>query len=119
VINNNNAWRSAETVRRTWLAGLLARKTPPAGALRFTFTEIGTAHWAVCHSLSQGHQLAAQLLGLGGKQAIHDALATAADGRAQVIALALILGAYEEHTSTETWRAPMDCDRCYLTALAG
>jgi ParB family chromosome partitioning protein len=119
VIENNRAWRSAETVRRTWLAGLLARKAPPAGALRFILTEIAAAHWTLCSSLGQGHQLAAQLLGLDGKHAITDALAAAADGRAQVITLALILGAYEEHTSTDTWRTPKDSDRHYLTALTG
>jgi hypothetical protein len=31
-------------------------------------------------------------------------MATASDGRAQVITLALILGSYEEHTSTDTRR---------------
>ena len=35
----------------------------------------------------------------------------------QVIGVALVLGAYEEHPSTETWRTPKDCDRRYLAAL--
>jgi hypothetical protein len=32
VIANNAAWRSAETVRREWVAGFVTRKTPPSGA---------------------------------------------------------------------------------------
>jgi ParB family chromosome partitioning protein len=31
VIESNKAWRAAEPVRREWLRGLLARKTPPKG----------------------------------------------------------------------------------------
>jgi hypothetical protein len=34
-----------------------------------------------------------------------------------VIALAMVLGAYEEHTSTETWRNLHDCDQAYLNTL--
>jgi len=32
VIESNKAWRAAEPVRREWLRGLLARKTPPKGS---------------------------------------------------------------------------------------
>jgi ParB family chromosome partitioning protein len=57
------SWRSAETVRRAWLAGLLSRKTLPPGAPQYILTEVAVAHWTLCSSLGQGHQLAAQLLG--------------------------------------------------------
>jgi ParB family chromosome partitioning protein len=59
VIANNKAWRSAETVRRAWLAQMAARKAPPPGGLRFLLAELARAHWTVCQSLGQGHQLAA------------------------------------------------------------
>ena len=112
MIASNRAWRSAETVRRQWLAQFLARKSLSKGALRFLLTELATGHWALCQSLGTGSQAAAELLGLDGRTGITVALATASDQRAQVIGLALILGAYEEHTSTETWRTPR-------TAIAG
>ncbi len=118
VIANNKAWRSAETVRRDWLTSLLARKSPPKGALRYALAEIGAAHWTLCTAISGGHQLAAKLLGLEGRHAIAEAIATATEARAHVITLGLVLGAYEEHTSTETWRTPKDSDRRYLVALA-
>jgi ParB family chromosome partitioning protein len=51
------------------------------------------------------------------RDAITAAIEAASDGRAQVIALALVLGAFEEHTTTETWRTPKDCDQRYLAAL--
>jgi ParB family chromosome partitioning protein len=35
VVANNKAWKSAETVRRTWLRTLAARKTAPTGAGTF------------------------------------------------------------------------------------
>jgi ParB family chromosome partitioning protein len=120
VIANNKAWRTAEQVRREWLTNLLARKSPPKGALRYICTELAGAHWALCSSISQGHQLAASLLGLdsrNGRAVLSEALATATEARAQVIALAMVLGAYEEHTSTETWRSPHDCDQAYLNTL--
>ena len=118
VIANNRSWRSAETVRRQWLAQFLARKSPPKGALRFLLGEFARGHWALCQSLGAGSQVAAELLGVDGCTGIAVALAAASDQRAQVIGLALVLGAYEEHTSTETWRTPKDCDRRYLAVLA-
>jgi ParB family chromosome partitioning protein len=109
--------RQAETVRRQWLTQFLACKSPPKGALRFLLTELATGHWVMCQSLGAGSQAAAELLCLDGRSRIAAALATTSDQRAQVIGLASILGAYEEHTSTETWRTPKDCDRRYLAAL--
>lgn len=44
-------------------------------------------------------------------------LSTANDARAQVVALALVLGAYEDHTGVQTWRHPGPAARRYLAAL--
>ena len=118
VIENNKAWRSAETVRREWLANLLARKSPPKGTLRYVLGEFALAHWRLCNKIGQGHELACQLLGMtGGREALVAAMATASDNRAQVIALALVLGAYEDFTSVDTWRNPTPQDRDYLNTL--
>ena len=51
------------------------------------------------------------------KFAVVAAMATASDNRAQVIALALVLGAYEDFTSVDTWRNPTPQDRDYLNQL--
>ena len=118
VIENNKAWRSAETVRREWLTNLLARKAPPKGALRFVLGELATAHWRLTNKIGQGHELACRLLGIdGGREALGAAMAAASDNRAQVIALALVLGAYEDFTSVDTWRNPTPQDRDYLNTL--
>jgi ParB family chromosome partitioning protein len=98
---------------------LAARKTPPKGGLRYLLAELADGHWTLCQSLGQGSALAAEILGLAGRQAIAEAIAAASEQRAQVIGLALVLAAYEEHTSTESWRMPKDSDRRYLAALAG
>ena len=44
MIENNKAWRAAETVRREWLTAFLARKTLPKGALRYVLTELAVSH---------------------------------------------------------------------------
>ena len=119
VIENNRSWRAAEDVRRQWLTQLFARKSPPKGAQRYVLAEFARAHWRLCNKIGQGHQLACQLLGLESPShdTLFDAMTTASDGRAQVLALAIVLGAYEDHTSTETWRSPTPQDRDYLAKL--
>ena len=51
VIANNKAWASAETVRREWLAGFLARKTAPKGAEALICEAVVTGQ----HYARQGH----------------------------------------------------------------
>jgi ParB family transcriptional regulator, chromosome partitioning protein len=117
VIDNNKLWRSAETVRRTWIREYLTRKTIPARALRFVLEAL--AHGdpqltAVMSSYSGSHALARDLLGIaksdrtGGLHTneVLAAITTATDGRAQVIALAIVIGAYESATDVMTWRNP-------------
>ena len=117
VIQHNKAWRSAETVRREWLTTFLARKSPPKGALRYVLGELAVAHWRLTNKIGQGHELACRLLGLENREALVTAMASANDNRSQVIALALVLGAYEDFTSTETWRNPTPQDRDYFHML--
>ena len=68
--------------------------------------EFAIAHWRLCNKIGQGHELACHLLGIENREALVTAMASATDNRAQVIALALVLGAYEDFTSTDTWRNP-------------
>jgi hypothetical protein len=118
VIANNKAWRSAETVRRDWLTTFLARKTAPKGTQRFVLGQLALSDWRLCNKISQGHLLACHLLGIeAGHDSMSAAMTAASEGRAQVIALAIVLGAYEDHMSVDTWRHPSDFDRTYLRTL--
>jgi ParB family transcriptional regulator, chromosome partitioning protein len=117
VIENNKAWRAAETVRREWLTAFLARKTLPKGALRYVLTELAVSHWRLTNQLG-ANEVACQLLGVADKEALVTAINAAGDGRAQVIALAVILGAYEHfYGSVDTWRNSTLQDRAYLAKL--
>ena len=79
--------------------------------------ELTVAHWRLTNKIGQGHELACRLLGLENREALVETMASANDNRAQVIALALALGAYEDFTSTDTWRNPTPQDREYFQML--
>jgi ParB family chromosome partitioning protein len=114
TIAGNKDWRSAETVRRRWLRELVARKTAPKAALRFIIESLARGDGAVCPSLSGTHAMARHLLGLPNAEqygpdrvaAVVELLSTANDSRAVVIALGLIIGAYEDSTGVHVWRSP-------------
>lgn len=114
VIENNKAWRSAEVVRREWLAAFTARKSAPKGAAEFVARFLASDVYMLSKAAEKRHTLAAQWLGLrlvsgqyGPPRADFDALtAKASPARAQVITLVLILAAIEENTGTHTWRQP-------------
>lgn len=119
VIAGNKAWKSAETVRRRFLRELLARKTAPDGALRFIIESLARADGPLQHNLfadGMNRELlhlprAASEHGPGGwvrtsAADVVTAVAQANDARALVIALGLILGAYEASTDIHVWRSP-------------
>ncbi|WP_307961843.1 hypothetical protein [Salinispora arenicola] len=121
VIQSNKAWDSAETVRRNWLRTFLARKTAPktaAGSLART-------DHAVTSALTGGNRLAHDLLGLPDQAptlgrrapAMVELVGKASDERAQMIALGLLLAAYEEATSRNSWRTVSDSTTRYLRYL--
>jgi ParB family chromosome partitioning protein len=129
VLANNKAWRTAETVRREWLTAFLARKTAPKGTLRYLLVELADGGYQLREGMQSQHGLARVLLGLpepkpewtrdqGEGDELADALATATDARAQVIALGLVLGAYEATLGVHTWRNPSERDGRYLAKLA-
>jgi len=119
LVANNKAWLSAEKVRRVWLTQLLTRKTPPKGAAQFIAGELtrGGVTLPRQYDAKDGAMLA-ELLGV---KSSRDAIAngeSATDGRAGVIALAVLIAGYERATHKSTWRNPGDDMRRYFTFLA-
>lgn len=97
----NKLGDAALTVRRAWVSELLARKTPPTSAAVF----VASALAAELGLLSQNKTAttATEMLGIadGG---LPGAIATATPARAQVLTLALVLGAYESRTTKDSWK---------------
>lgn len=121
VLANNKAWRSAETVRRTFVTKLLTRKSAPKGTATYLAGELARGSHELRRGMERGHQLAAKLLGLnpdGGRADIAKAVDTATDARAQVIALGVVLGDVEAATGPDTWRHSTDAIRRYFAFLA-
>jgi ParB family transcriptional regulator, chromosome partitioning protein len=121
VIESNKAWRATEPVRREWLRGLLARKTPPKGSA--ALVAIGLACDADTVTRIGGNHLAAELLGCersgyGRNSALTALVDRASEPRAQVLGLAVVLAGYEDATHTGSWRHVDPATRRYLTYLA-
>lgn len=125
VIQSNKDWDSAEKVRRAWLANFLTRKTAPKDAASFIARSLARGDYQVTDAVSGRNKLAHELLGLGDKiptygqtgNALADLVDGATEARAQLLALGLILCAYEESTSRQTWRSVYDTIARYLHYL--
>ena len=115
VRRRNTEWRAATEVRTAHLKALLARKAPPAGALKLIVEAMARNETQPLMS-SFGHQTACELLGLKGDGAaashrdlLMAELARASEKRAQVIALAMVLGAAEHGVrDVHTWQSAGD-----------
>jgi hypothetical protein len=115
VRRRNTAWRAATGTRTSHLKALLARKAPPAGALKLVVEAVARGETQPQLS-SFGHQTACELLGLTGDGAgaghrdlLVAELARASEKRAQVIALAMVLGAAEHGVrDVHTWQSAKD-----------
>ncbi len=113
---------SAETVRRSWIAGaFLTRTTPPKGAE--TFLAVAVAHG---EHTEDYHRLFCSLTGASEDKQYWNASSTiaarahaATPRQAVMLALALLVCEWESTTSRGTWRSPKERDRRYLTALIG
>jgi ParB family chromosome partitioning protein len=127
---NNDAWRSAEKVRRAWLTDFLTRRTPPKGTAAFVATVLIHDPHALTRACGNGHHRARDLFRLGhltdetdapetrrGRRTPADLLDGATDHRALVVALSLVLAAHEDTWTTDTWRRPSTADARYLTFL--
>lgn len=131
VLAGNKAWRSAEKVRRAWLREFLSRPKAPDGALQFTLEAFaegdGRLRRAMEHGSDGQHPTARELLGLPAgagsswsrSAEVWTAMKAASPARAQVIALAMVLGAFEGSTGVHSWRSPHAENAAYLEALAG
>ncbi|WP_159796604.1 ParB/RepB/Spo0J family partition protein [Puerhibacterium puerhi] len=122
VIENNKAWRSAETVRREWLAQFAKRKTAPKDAATFLAQAMAEGTYLLNKAGERGHRLATEWLtgkADAGRGAVTGLLAKATPARAQHIALVLALAAVEDATDVHTWRNPDTETRRYFTALEG
>jgi ParB family chromosome partitioning protein len=127
---NNEAWRSAEKVRRGWLRDFLTRPTPPKGSAAFVATGLAHGDHALTKAFGNGHQRARDLFRLDHLtdepadtadqrrgNTITGMLEGASDNRALVVAPGLVLAAYEDAWSTDTWRRPSPVDARYLMFL--
>ncbi len=129
VIENNRAWKSAETVRRAWLKKFAARRTAPKDSATFLAWAVADCAADLGRAGTEGHDMARDLLGLSiptsgygayyGARVITDAIRKSTPARAQVIAITIALAAIEKRTGTQTWRNGSATDATYLRTLAG
>ncbi|HEY9414338.1 MAG TPA: ParB N-terminal domain-containing protein [Pseudonocardia sp.] len=125
VITNNKLWDSSTTHRRTWVAEFLARKKPPADAAAFIAATLVSGSHDVRKAMESGHPTACALLGLpepaplysSGPRPLVELAKTATGVRATQLSLAVLLGAYEDGTSRNSWRSPTPETVAYFTAL--
>jgi len=120
LIANNKEWDAAESVRRDWLAALLARKTAPKDAQAVIAAALTNARWKVADGLTHGTAIAASLLGIANTYSgpgLTEYL-NAHPNRAVQVTLAMILGGIEHGTGRDTWRNPREDTAWYFQTLA-
>lgn len=97
---------AAAVVRREYVTKLLASKTPPKGTATFTAYCMTRDHYIL--NQNNGDSTAAELLGVKSGRDVRDLVADPAknvDARAQVVTLALVLGALEARCTKDAWRS--------------
>jgi ParB family chromosome partitioning protein len=119
VIENNKAWRAAEPVRRAHITGLLARKTPPKGTLRFATTAVLQRPDRVGDG---SDELLAELLGVEapatwGRHVGAALLATTTEQRLPLALLAQVAADHEAAMGTNTWRTTSHIAAAWLSFL--
>lgn len=105
VLALNRLGDAAMVVRREFLAKLLTRKTPPKGAGIFT-ADCLVRDPSLINDY-QGPTVSAELLGVDGSTGLRKLvtdLPPTGDARAQVLTLAVVLGALEARTPKDAWR---------------
>ena len=101
----NKLGDAAMGVRQEFVKKLLARKAPPKGAAIFVADTLTRDSYLLTNH--NGLDTSAELLGVDSAEAVAKmaaGLAANGDGRAQVITLALVLGALEARTPKDAWR---------------
>ena len=131
VIAYNKAWKAAEVVRREWMAGLLGRRTVPAGAESLIAQAVIGREYSLSHALQHGHSLLPDLLGVkaveddgpayyGNRATCARIIEQAATPKAATMrTLAAVLAAWEERSGVHTWRNPGAWDAAVMGALVG
>jgi ParB family chromosome partitioning protein len=112
VRRRNTEWRTANEVRTSHVRAVLASKALPAGGLKLIVEAMARGETQPLMS-SFGHQTACELLCLTGdgsatgyRDMLLAELARASDKRAQMIALAMVLGAAEHGVrDVHTWQS--------------
>lgn len=126
IVANNKAWDSATTVRRAWLATLLARKTAPADGARWIAETLAESGHDVRKAMESDHPVALELLGLTqpdrgyGRTQTHviaAAAAQASPARATTLTVAMLAGALEKGLDRHTWRSPTSDQVAYFRQL--
>ena len=128
VIANNKAWASAETVRREWLAGFVARKTAPKGAEALICEAVVTGHHSLSKAMDHRHPMLFTLLGVdvptgfyygaGPEECRKIATKASTPKAATMTTLAAVIAAWEATTGKHSWRNPTAWDARVLGALA-
>jgi ParB family chromosome partitioning protein len=129
VIEGNKDWRAATTVRRAWLATFAQRKTPPKGVERFVLTCLLAGDHEIRTAMEQRHPRLREALGVpeaegqqwerGGREiaALIEQMSTATAKRQLVVLAAVLLAAWEDRTSVQTWRHTTPDVQRYLGAM--
>ncbi|MGY4542508.1 ParB family chromosome partitioning protein [Arthrobacter sp. UYNi723] len=120
LIENNKLMSSATTVRREWVASLLAKKQAPKGWQYFTVHAI--THHSEVASGYEG-KVATDMIGV--KVETSDAWAwnplrdhvAKTTTRPEFALIALVCAGYEKTISKDSWRTPRQSHRDYLNQL--
>ena len=119
VIANNAAWRSAQAVRRAWLARFITRAGVPAGAEALICEAVLTGQYTLSKAMGESHPLLRTLLAHD-EQAPTTALATPTTAKAATVrTLAAVLASWEASTGVHTWRHPTAWDARVMGAITG
>lgn len=105
VLALNKLGGAAMLVRREFVMKLLTRKTPPKGAAMFVARVLSRDSYLLTNH--NALDTAAALLGLENAEAVAKVISelpASGDARAQVLTLALVLGALESRTPKDAWR---------------
>ncbi|OBJ01007.1 hypothetical protein [Mycobacterium sp. 1465703.0] len=105
VVVLNKLGGAAMLVRREFVTKLLTRKTPPKGAAMFVARVLSRDSYLLTNH--NALDTAAALLGLENAEAVSKVISelpASGDARAQVLTLALVLGALESRTPKDAWR---------------
>lgn len=114
VIQGNRDWKTATGLRRTWLREFLAGRTAPPSAAGFIALSLATDSVVADARQRSNNAMAQFILGLvdepktsgyEDREAFTELAAKASEKRALMIALGIVLGAYEGALMGHEWRS--------------